>query len=242
MNWDLLDIERIQFNELRDSVGYDRFSEIHHEFIIKYTFDILQLRNKNELTLDDVEKIINGFEIKKAISELAIKEVVNHYNAYQFMYQKILQRKKIDEDLIKDIHEVLTEGISNGGSYRQVNVIIAGSTHQPPDYVKVYDRMKKMFFDLEYFAGSAVQKAAFIVGTLLKIHPFVSYNTTLAILVMNYIILYDGYISISIDENVSDDFLLAVDDFKVNKKMQGLEIIIKKQLLSLYDKWIKKLE
>lgn len=242
MNWDLLDIERMQFNEVRDSVDYDTFEEMHQAFIIRYTFDILQLRGKSEITIEDVEKIIYENEVDKPYSEVTIKEVRNHYNAYQFIFQKILQRKELDEDLIKDLHEVMTKDILNGGSYRQVNVQMYGATHQPPDYVKVYDRMKKMFYDLQYFSGNTVQKASFIVGTLFKIHPFVSYNSEIALLVMNYILLYDGYVAISVNLDVKDKFLVAIDNFKVNKTMSDLEQCLEKMLLDLYERWIKKLE
>ena len=35
---------------------------------------------------------------------------------------------EMSEDGIKDIHEILTDGILNGGNYRNVNIRIPGAT------------------------------------------------------------------------------------------------------------------
>lgn len=242
MKLDLLEVEKLQFNELRDSVDIDKYNSIHFEFITKYTFDTLALRESMHLSIKDVKKIIENDNNENEYSELDIKEVRNHFHTYRLIFQKITQRKKLDEDLIKDIHERLTKDITHGGGYRMLNVQIPGAIHQPPDYVKVYDRMKKMFYDLEYFSGTTIQKAAFVVGNIFKIHPFLAYNSTLALFVMNYILLYDGYIAISIDKKMVKDFLEAIDNFKVNKEMHYLEEMIHDVLLNDYETWNARLE
>ena len=56
----------------------------------------------------------------------------------------VSSRKVLTEDILKDLHEMLVSGIFLGGQYRKVNIQIKHSMHQPPDYVKVYDRMARI--------------------------------------------------------------------------------------------------
>ena len=60
-----------------------------------------------------------------------------------------------------------------GGLYRQMNVGLRGSIHQPPDYVKVYDRMRRMMDYLDFeFKGSTIEKAHIFIYQFQKFIHF----------------------------------------------------------------------
>ena len=65
---------------------------------------------------------------------------------YPEKIKKIIEKNnELTEDFVKDLHEVLVDGLCEGGLYRNTNLRINGSGYIPCDYVKVYDRMKKYF-------------------------------------------------------------------------------------------------
>src|SRR5690606_11931416 len=116
------------------------------------------------------------------------------------------------------------------------------SMHQPPDYVKVYDRMAKFFYDLEHFKGTALQKGAFAHATIFKIYPFLEGNGRLARLVLNYILIFDGYMPVSIPVDQKDLYLQHLDTFKVEKDISPFVNYIYTLLLDSYEKYIDYLE
>ena len=78
------------------------------------------------------------------ITANAIKrKFLNHVRAYDLIAKWAKEGTNLTEELVKDLHEVLVKDIFQGGVYRNVNIQIKGASHQPPDYIKVYDRMKK---------------------------------------------------------------------------------------------------
>ena len=99
--------------------------------------------------------------------------------------------------MLKDLHELLVDGIFQGGVYRNVNIQIIGATHQPPDYVKVYDRMAKVFRNLADFEGTPIERAVYINAAISKIHPFLDANGRVARLLMNYYLIKAGYLPVS---------------------------------------------
>ncbi len=242
MNQDLLEVDRIHFNELRESVGEERYKKIIDDFIVRFTYESITIEGKNALDYNDVKNLLNKQVIVTQLPEREQKEVLNYMHAFNFIYKMVTQRRKLDEEVLKDIHEILVDGIFVGGQYRKVNIQIKDSMHQPPDYIKVYDRMAKFFYDLENFKGNAVSKGAFAHAQIFKIYPFLEGNGRLARLVLNYILLYDGYMPISIPILEKEVYLNHIDTFKVEKDLSPFVKYIENLLLEAYEAYITLLE
>ena len=166
-------------------------------------------------------------------SERDIKEVVNHYKAINHVYQMVKDNVGMVKMELK-ISMILTDGILNGGNYRNVNIRIPGATHQPPDYIKVYDRMKRYFYTLSQYEGESLEKAVFAHAELAKVHPFLDANGRLARLVMNYFLMKAGYIPVSMCKDLKERYIKVLETFKVEKNIEPFVLFVEELLLERY--------
>ncbi len=230
----ILEIEKESFNDIKDSPEFaKKLYEINYDFSIRYTHEAVTFEGLNKATLEQVSLVLSNQKVA-ILSEREIKEIKNHFLAYKEIIALVRTNNLLDEEKIKDIHEIITSGINPGGFYRNVNIQIYGATHQPPDYLKVYDRMKRYFFNLNQYLEDCLDKAIFAHAELAKIHPFFDGNGRLARLVMNYYLIKAGYIPVSIDVSCKDEYIKALEDYKVNKKIDLLKELIIKLLLERY--------
>jgi len=234
MNKSILELERKEYlTNIKSLVDNKKYEQLQEKFKELYTFDAISMQGTNKVTLDDVKKIIAG-ELVSNYSERDVKEVINHYKAINHVYQMVKNNVEMTEEIIKDIHEILTEGILNGGNYRNVNIRIPGATHQPPDYIKVYDRMKRYFYNLETHQGSVVEKAVYAHAELAKIHPFLDANGRLARLVMNYYLMKEDYLAVTMSSDLKGRYVQALESFKVDKDKTPLVNFIEELLVKRY--------
>lgn len=238
----LLLIEKNNFEQLLKEADQSKVTQIKEDFKVKYAYDAVHIEGTNSITLDEaftLQKVLSS----STVSELEQKELLNHIKAFEMVINAVQDKVPMSEDLIKDIHQQILDGIMPGGLYRQVNVGLIGSIHQPPDYVKVYDRMRRMMNHLDFeFEGDAFAKASYIHLSISKIHPFLDGNARLGRLLMNYYLMADGYIPISIPDTIKAEYFSSLDQFKLEKSSKKLEAIIKDLLLKRYEEVNRKLE
>lgn len=235
MNKNILELERKDYlTNIKGLINNKKYEQMQEKFKIQYTYDAISMQGTNKVTLDDVKKIITGDEQVKGYSEREIKEVINHYKAINHVYQMVKDGEEMTEDVIKDIHELLTEGILNGGNYRNVNIRIPGATHQPPDYIKVYDRMKRYFYTLSTYTDKPIEKAVFAHAELAKVHPFLDANGRLARLVMNYFLMKENYLAVTMSAKLKNRYIEVLETFKVEKDITPFVNFIEELLLQRY--------
>jgi Fic family protein len=242
MDLDLLEVDKVHFNELREHVDPQKFMDVIKNFMFKFTYDSITIEGKNALSQEDVKNLLFKKIIVTQLPEREQKEALNYQKAFEHILKLVSSRKVLTEDILKDLHEMLVSGIFLGGQYRKVNIQIKDSMHQPPDYVKVYDRMAKFFYDLDNFKGTTIQRACFAHAQIFKIYPFLEGNGRLARLVLNYILLYDGYMPVSIPLAEKENYLNHIDTFKEEKDLSPFVGFIQKLLLEAYETYIEQLE
>jgi fido (protein-threonine AMPylation protein) len=241
MDKDLLELERKHLSQLILETDEEKFEKVCESFLIVYTYDAVGMEGKNKIPYEDLKRLLKTKSLLD-YSEREQKEILNHVLAYEFIIKEAKANKPLDEEKLKDIHEILVEDIFQGGVYRNVNVQIKGGMHQPPDYVKVYDRMSKYFRALEEFEGTVLEKAVFAHASLAKIHPFLDGNGRLARLVMNYILIQNNYLPVSIPIDLSSEYIEHLETFKVEKNLNPLVDFVKSLLIKRYQEVSKKLE
>jgi Fic family protein len=218
MEKDLLEVERQHLSNVMKELDQNTLDDVYKKFELIYTYDAVGMVEKEQ------------------------KEILNHLKAFEFVKKEVEEHKPFTEEKLKDIHEILVEGIFQGGVYRNVNINIFGATHQPPDYVKVYDRMAKFFRNLEEFEGTPLEKATYAHASIAKIHPFVDANGRLAKLVLNYFLMTSGYLPISIPISEREAYIDYLEAFKTEKDLKPLHDFFKKLLLSRYEEVLKELD
>lgn len=163
---------------------------------IEYTYDSNRIEG-NTLTLRETDIVINkGLTIGgKSMREHL--EANNHYEAILYIRDIINEKVLISEKLIKDIHSIILRGIDrkNAGKYRSLPVAISGSRHVPPQPWQVPKLMEDIVLWIQNDSGSLhpVILAAEVHERIATIHPFIDGNGRTSRLLMNLILIQNGY-------------------------------------------------
>ena len=145
-------------------------------------------RRETELAID--EKVTSG---SKPIKDYV--EAINHAKAFEYVLEAGKNKTKIDEDFVLQLHKIILTGIddTNAGFYRSVRVRISASQTVLPNPLKVPELMKDFGKWLVQKTDDALLKALDAHYRLVTIHPFIDGNGRTARLLMNAILLENGY-------------------------------------------------
>jgi Fic family protein len=189
--------------------------DIDSTFIANLIFNSLSFERKF-ITLEEVTDILAGRT--EGIAEDIVTTVQNHQKAFLFIVDLVRRNEPLTESTLKDCHDILMN--AQGGLYRNVDISIHGSNHTPPSHLKVYDRMKKYFNDIDDERVFFMERIAYGHLQLAKIHPFLDGNGRLARLVLNYGFLRLGLAPIIIPYTEKEKYFQMLEEFKVNKNIQ----------------------
>ncbi len=124
-------------------------------------------------------------------------EVINHRDAIRYVESLVAEDAPITPQIVRELHHLVLKGIDdeNAGQYRSLAVRIAGSSHQPPRAWEAPARMQDWSAWLNGAATALhpVERAAMAHHRLVAIHPFIDGNGRTARLVMNLLLMKDGY-------------------------------------------------
>jgi len=149
------------------------------------------------LTLRETEVILHdGITVGgKTVREHL--EAINHKHAIDFVEALARGAEPLTEHTLRQIHALVLKGIDDeaAGQYRRGQVRISGSEFVPLDPVAVPGLMRDfgVWLTTEAQSLSPIERAALAHFRLVDIHPFVDGNGRTARLLMNLLLLRDGY-------------------------------------------------
>ncbi len=194
--------------------------EICEEFDKSYIYESTSFEN-GDFTYEDVVFLLEDHSRQfPDKSEAVRKAIINNFHAIQRVHRLVSEGVQYDENIVKDLHQILVEGIIVGGVYRTRDLFILGAKHVPPTYLKIYSKMDRYFADLNNPELKGLKKAAFAHLQILKIYPFMDANGRLARLLLNYQLELEGFLPISITRSIRDNYYNAIDEYKINKKIE----------------------
>lgn len=165
-------------------------------FDIEYTYHSNKIEG-NTLTKNETNLIINkGITVdKKSLNEHL--EAINHKEAIDFIRELVEKNADFSNYDLLNIHFLVLKSIrpKDAGKYRTKDVEITGSLHTPPPNFKLIDLMEGYFKFYEENKNSMhpVELSAEMHERLVTIHPFIDGNGRTSRLVMNLILLKNGY-------------------------------------------------
>lgn len=174
----------------------------------------------NTLTLGETKLVLEqGITIKgKSLKEHF--EAANHKEAILFLLRILKQKKRITLDLIDQTHKIILKNIEKeyAGVYRAGQVRILGANFIPPNYIKVPQLMKELirWFYNKSNKLSVVDTAALFHYKLAAIHPYYDGNGRTARLLMNLILMQQGYPPVIISKTDRKKYLAAL--YEANKR------------------------
>ncbi len=148
-------------------------------------------------------------------------EAVGHSQAYDLLY-KLVKEKKVTEKNILDLHELFYFRIDskNAGKYRKEKVFITGTDFIPPAPDKIKFLMSEFIDNLTKLKAKyhPVEYAAIAHKELVTIHPFIDGNGRTARLLMNLILLQEGYEITIIPPVLRGEYISVIKKSQVNPK------------------------
>jgi len=239
---DEIDVLKSKLDQFRN---FDN-SKSEQTLELEYTFESNRIEG-NTLTLLETDLVINeGLTISgKSMREHL--EAINHQEAIAYIKHLMEKNTVLNEREVLSIHNLILRGINpeDAGRYRRVQVIIKGSSHTPPQPFLVSKEMEDFFIWYETNKNSMhpIVLAAELHERLVSIHPFIDGNGRTSRLVMNLILLQNGYAIANIKgdygnkvqyynaletaqtKNNKEDFLLFVAQTEKESLEHSLDII-----------------
>lgn len=151
-------------------------------------------------------------------------EVKGHDNAYKFI-KAVYKNRELNEELILEIHKLLFSDFTDDlkkqldygvGKYRNQAVFIKGSSFVPPNYAQVPDLMNVLIEFLQEIENDPVRKATIAHLGLVTVHPFIDGNGRTARLLMNFILLKNGYPIVIVKNDKRADYLNTLEAVQSN--------------------------
>ncbi|MFH1127618.1 MAG: Fic family protein [archaeon] len=196
MNADIF--ERIVEKKKRlDSIrplSQSALQSLKERFVVEWTFNSNAIEG-NTLTLNETKLVLErGITVKgKSLREHF--EAVNHKDAISYIENMVKSKEPVTEEIIKKMHEIILKGINDdeAGSYRHVRVRIVGAVFTPPDPVKIERLMGELVEWMNNENINAIELAALAHYKLVRVHPFGDGNGRTARLLMNLILMRNGF-------------------------------------------------
>lgn len=151
----------------------------------------------NTLTLRETQVVLEGLTVGGGKTLKEHLEVINHAHAVDYLEELVSRKEPLTQSTVRSLHSLILRSIDdeNAGRYRSVPVAISGSRHVPPGPADVAPLMADLFtwYDREAQQLHPVVRAARFHHRFVFIHPFVDGNGRTARLLMNLILISEGY-------------------------------------------------
>ena len=188
-----IDILKTELNLLRETL--DNYT-IREALTTEFLYESNRIEG-NTLTLRETQLVINEGVTISGKSMREHLEAINHKEAILFVEDIVSKKLDFSAYLLKQIHSLVLYAIDreNAGNYRKVPVLIGGSKHIPPQPYLIESLMEEYFrfYEQNKTVLHPVVLSAEMHEKLVTIHPFIDGNGRTSRLVMNLILLQNGF-------------------------------------------------
>ena len=229
MNYEELIKKRDLYINNKNKLDTILLEKIEKAFSIDFTYNSTTIEG-NTLSYIETKALledkisIGGKELRE------IYEVINHNKAFEYVKEKIREKEEFNEEVLKDIHQTLTENIMQGGIYRNTDVIITGASHTPPTPNEMYNQLRFFYEDLKINKETmnTIELAAWTHAEFVRIHPFIDGNGRTARLIMNYQLMKNNFLPVSIKVEDRLEYYKALDVYATSKNIHPFITLIAK--------------
>jgi len=217
----LLEIEacKLHYNDAFKKNDEITKNEIFKNFIIEFAFNTTSIEG-NTITLKEAKNLLEEGLTPKNRTLREIYDLQNTEKLFFWILKNL--NKKIDHNLIIEIHSNLMDNIDTRKGYRiaDVRVIKANFKATPAPYVKTdMDLLLKWYQDNKKKLHPLVLAATFH-HKFEKIHPFMDGNGRTGRMLLNYILLANNYPPIIIYKKSRLDYLKNLREADKNSLLE----------------------
>ena len=189
----------------------------------------------NTLTRKETRLVIEEDITSSSKPFVHYQEAVNHAKAFDYIIDILKSKTTINENVVLDIHKKLLSGIDdyNAGFYRNCPVRISGSRVILPNPIKVPDLMKEFFEEFDNIKG--VDDIIKIHLDFVSIHPFSDGNGRCARLLMNLLLMRNGFCPIIIRPRDRKRYINSIEKAQLTEDLTDYMKFMVKRLSHSFD-------
>jgi len=211
---------------------------LNEDFMIEYTYNSNAIEG-NTLTLRETALVLRGLTIdKKPLKEHL--EATQHRDAFYYICDLVSRKAPLDEKTIKEIHSIiLNDRPADRGVYRKTPVRIIGSTHVPPNYVKISALVQEL---LTWYSTDNINAIKKIAGFHIRfecIHPFIDGNGRTGRLLANLELMKAGYPPVDIKFADRKEYYDSLSEYDVTNKTDRFEKMFATYVLERLDEYLE---
>lgn len=159
--------------------------DIRDQFYLSLTYNSNRIEGS---TLSENETAAILFQDSALPDKTIIEqlEVKNHQAALEYLFQYLMDKKPLNEELILKLHSILMNAIkSDAGNYRYHGVRIMGTDVPTANYLKIPELIKGLVQNIDKKSKDIFHRIADIHSQFEKIHPFSDGNGRIGRLLMH---------------------------------------------------------
>jgi Fic family protein len=239
MDYEKILAKKLKYEQNKSKINSVTLSSYEKDFELRFTHNSTAIEG-NTLTLMETKVVLeDGISIGgKNLRE--IYEVVNHKKAYAYVKKCIAENKPLTENTVKDLHAILTENIIIGGIYRNQEVRISGAGFTPPAGNEMYMQIKGFYEELKNKSDlNPIEFSAWTHAEFVRIHPFIDGNGRTSRLLMNYQLLSQGFLPVSIAKEDRLDYYNALEEYAVKGDLKPFSEFIARLEDEQLDEYLK---
>ncbi len=204
---------KLGYQDILKKLTAKQFQDIIDRFTVNFTYESNAIEG-NSLTLKDVTFILQE---KKILQEKDLREVyetLNTRKALQWIFEK---KPKLNEKNILELHKIIVENTGVTLGYKKLPNFLLGRNVQTTPPEKVNLEMKHLLKEYENNKHlHPLQRAALFHGNFEKIHPFEDGNGRVGRLLINIILMNQGYPPLIIRKTQRVAYFHALEAFDHN--------------------------
>ncbi|WP_018305676.1 Fic family protein [Desulfitobacterium hafniense] len=165
---------------------------LQEKFLVEFTYNSNAIEG-NTLTLRETALVLEGVTIdQKPLKDHL--EAVGHRDAFLYIQRLVTEKAPVSEKIIKDIHSlVLMDRPDDKGVYRRIPVTIMGAYHEPSQPYRIPVQMEQLIAAQKEEKRHPLENAAVFHLKFEGIHPFIDGNGRTGRLLLNLMLMQQGY-------------------------------------------------
>ena len=189
----------------------------------------------NTLTRKETRLVIEEDITSSSKPFVHYQEAVNHAKAFDYIIDILKSKAIINENVVLDIHKKLLSGIDdyNAGFYRNCPVRISGSRVILPNPIKVPDLMKEFWG--KYKSSTKIEDIIKLHLDFVSIHPFSDGNGRCARLLMNLLLMQNGFCPIIIRPRDRKRYINSIEKAQLTGNIDDYIKFMVKRLSQSFD-------
>ena len=198
----------LKYKEIRKTLSKGDWTDIKKRFVANFVFESNALEG-NSLTLKNFSEIV--FENKIA-GTTDLREIYDAKNSYEVFSKLFMSKREITEEFIMGLHKRVMKNIDNRAGYKKIPNIILGRTIELSEPKNVPLEMRKLLAWYNENRGKMypLELAFKFHHKFERIHPFADGNGRVGRMLLNYILIRNGYFPIIIRKTHRNQYLKAL--------------------------------